>query len=125
MKQGLDEINDLVGVWGSLVCSNSGEMIAQLIPPGINKPTIRNTTQHIIDLLVSADKAQEGLNEIVLHFSDKKIFILDLNVAILVIICTPSVDISLLRLTANIVINNWENDQKIQKQLNDHFVERV
>jgi predicted regulator of Ras-like GTPase activity (Roadblock/LC7/MglB family) len=125
MKQGLNEINDLVGVWGCLICTNGGDIIADLLPPGMNQSTITNITQHIINLLVSGDRSIEGLKEIVLHYSQRKLFVIDLELAILVIICTPSVDISLLRLTANVVINNWENDQKIQKQLNDHFVERL
>ena len=125
MNSGLQEINDLAGVLGSLICKNNGEVIDSQVPPGLNQSAITNINQHVIELLVSAGRSLEGPKEAVFHYSQRKLFILDLEKTILVIICTPSVDISLLRMTANVVINNWDNDPKIQKLLKKHFVERL
>jgi hypothetical protein len=62
---------------------------------------------------------------VVLHFAQRKLFVLDLEKVILVVICTPSVDISLLRMTANVVVTNWKTNPKIKKQLKKRFVERL
>ena len=63
--------------------------------------------------------------EAVIHFQRRKIFILDLEQAILIVLCTPSIDISLLRMTINLITSRWQTDSKIQKQLKANFVERL
>ena len=124
MKAGLQEINALVGIWGSLIIDNQGDIVLNVTPPGINEAALGNISNHVIDLLSSAEKSLPGVAEAVLHYSQRKLFILDLEQAILVVICTPSVDISMLRMTANVVVTSWQSDPKIQKQLKRIFVER-
>lgn len=124
MKTGLQEINELVGIWGSLIINNQGEIILNMSPPGLTV-TLENITNHVVDLLTSAEKSLPGVSEVVLHYAQRKLFVLDLEQVILVVICTPSVDISLLRMTANVVVTNWQTDPKIQKQLKRRFVERL
>ena len=125
MKQGLREINELVGTWGSLIINNQGNIIDIVIPPGLNKAALANITNHIVDLLLSAGEKVPGLTEALYHFTDRKIFILDLEQVILVVICTPSIDISLLRMTVNVVVTNWKTDPKVQQQFQDLYVERA
>ncbi len=125
MKNGLLEINELEGVWGSVLCSNQGDLIESLPPMDINESTLENICKHAVELLTSAEKSVTGLGEAVIHYSKRKIFILDLKQAVLIVFCTPSVDISLLRMTVNVITTNWQSDQNIQKQLNKAAVERI
>jgi len=125
MKAGLQEINELGGVWGSLVLNNRGEVIVNAAPAGLNQDALANLTNQAVDLLSSAVESLPGLTETVIHYSQKKLFILDLKQVVLLVICTPSVDLSLLRMTVNVVVTNWGADPKIQKQLKDHYVERL
>jgi predicted regulator of Ras-like GTPase activity (Roadblock/LC7/MglB family) len=125
IKAGLQEFNDLVGVWGSLVINNQGEVIEKLTPPGINTAALNNITNHVIELLNSAGGHLPGLKEAVFHYSQRILFILDLGKAILIVISTPSVDISLLRMTSNVVLTNWETDTKAQKQFKANYVDRL
>lgn len=125
MKDGLKEINQLVGVWGSLICDNQGKVIQAETPPGLNKASQENVNRHILDLFISSSESVEGLSEAVLYYSERKIFLLDLEKAILVVFCTPSVDISLLRMTVNLVLANWEDDSKVQKIFQNNRVDRV
>ena len=67
----------------------------------------------------------QGISEAVLHYSERIIFVLDLEKAFLIVICTPSVDISLLRMTVNVVLSRWEDDPKVQKEFQSNFVDRV
>ena len=124
MKAGLEEINQQAGVWGSLIINNRGEIIANQSPASINKAALANIANHVVELLSSAGDAISGLREAVIHYSQRKIFILDLEQAILIVICTPSVDISLLRMTVNVVVTTWRADSKTQKALQANFVER-
>lgn len=124
MKAGLQEINGLVGIWGSLIINNQGKILLNASPPGLTV-VFGNISNHVVDLLTSAEKSLSGVTEVVFHYEQRKVFILDLEQVILVVICTPSVDISLLRMTANVVVTNWKTDPKIQKQLKKGFVERL
>jgi predicted regulator of Ras-like GTPase activity (Roadblock/LC7/MglB family) len=125
MKAGLKEINELEGVWGSFLANNRGDVILNVTPPVLNKVVLENISRQVIDLFVSAGGQFKDLNEMVFHFDQKKLFVLDLEKAILGVVCTPSVDISLLRMTANVVITDWEGNKKVQSQLQDNYLERV
>jgi len=125
MKNGLLEINELEGVWGSVLCSNQGDLIESLPPMGFNKSIIGNICRHAIELLTSAVISVTGLREAIIHYSERKLFVLDLEQAVLIVFCTPSVDISLLRMTINVIITHWQSDQKIQKKLKAAAVERM
>lgn len=125
MKEGLREINELIGVWGSLICDNQGEIIQGDTPPGLNKPALENINRNVISMFTSAGETMQGLSEAILHYSEKKLFVLDLEKVFLVVICTPSIDIPLLRMTINIILSRWESDPKIQKEFKNRFVEKI
>ncbi len=125
MKAGLGEINLIPGVWGSLLCTNQGELIENLTPPGLNKSTLENISRHMVELLSGTVDSIPGLGEVVLHYQDRKVFAVDLERAVLIVVCTPSVDISLLRLNINVVLTRWEDDPGVQKRLRERFVERI
>jgi predicted regulator of Ras-like GTPase activity (Roadblock/LC7/MglB family) len=125
MKDGLKEINELIGVWGSFIANNRGDVFLSLTPPGLKKPVLENISRQAIELLVSSGDRIQDLSEIVFHYSQKKLFIVDLEKAILAVVCTPSVDISLLRMTVNVVKTSWDSDEKVQSLLQKNYLERV
>ena len=125
MKDGLKEINELSGVWGSFISNNRGEVLHHNSPPTLNKAVLENISRQALDLFISAGGQITGLRELVFHYSQKKLFVLDLEKAILGVVCTPSVDISLLRMTANVVITGWEADKKVQTILQENYLERL
>jgi len=125
MKEGLSEINELIGTWGSLICNNQGEVIQGNTPPGLNKSTLENINRNMIGMFTSADESMQEVSEAVLHYSDRILFCLDLGKAFLIVICTPSVDISLLRMTVNVILSRWEGDPKVQKVFQNNFIDRI
>ena len=125
MKDGLKEINELVGVWGSFIANNRGDVILSVAPPALKKPVLENISRQIIELLVSAGDQIDGISEMVFHYSQKKLFLIDLEKAILVVVCTASVDISLLRMTINVIRTGWDSDKSVQKVLEGNYLERV
>ncbi len=125
MKNGLREINELNGVWGSFIANNRGEVLFSAAPPDLNEPVLENISRHLLELIVfSGDQLKEH-SETVFHYSKKKLFVVDLENAILVVICTPSVDLSLLRMTINVVRAGWDDDPKVQTLLKKNYVERL
>ena len=125
MKQGLQEINELEGVWDSLVCNNQGEVIASAPPPGLNKSNLENISRHCIEMLSSGTEFISGLGEMVFYFEQRRLYILDLEKAVLIVFCTPSIDMSLLRMTINVATSSWKEDKGIQKLFDDNFIERL
>ena len=125
MKAGLKEINELEGVWGSFISNNRGEIVFNVTPPGLEKAVLENISRQVLEIMVSSGNQIKELKEMVFHYSQRKLFVLDLEKAILGVVCTPSVDISLLRMTANVVITEWEGDKKVQELLKDNYLERV
>ena len=124
MKKGLLEINELPGVWGSILCSNQSELVESSPPKSFDKSTQEDICRHSIELLSSAEKSVAGLREVVIHYSERKLFVLDLEQVVLIVFCTPSVDISLLRMTINVITTRWKSDKKIQKRMNANSVRR-
>jgi hypothetical protein len=125
MKAGLQEINETICVWGSLLCNNQGEIIENLSPPALNKSTLENISRHVVELLSGSADNLPDLEEVVFHFRDRKVLALDLQQAVLIVICTPSVDIPLLRMSVNVVLARWKDDAAVQKQFKAQFVERL
>lgn len=125
MIQGLKEINELTGVWGSLLCNNQAKVIASVPPAGFNVSALENIARHCVDLTSPENVSFQDLQEVVVHFQQRKLFILELEQAMLIVLCKPGIDISLLRMTINVMITRWKADSKIQNQLKANFVERI
>ncbi len=125
MNQGLKEINELEGVWGSFVCNNQAKVLASALPPSLNKSNVENIARHLVEVVSTGGETIQKLQEVVIYFQQRRLFILDLQQAILVVICDPSVDVSLLRMTINILTTSWESNANVQKQLIMNYEERL
>jgi len=125
MNQGLKEINELEGVWGSFICNNKAKILASALPPSLNKSNVENIARHVLGVISTGGETIQELQEVVIYFQQRRLFILDLQQALLVVIGDPRVDISLLRMTVNILTTSWESDANIQKQLIMNYEERL
>jgi predicted regulator of Ras-like GTPase activity (Roadblock/LC7/MglB family) len=125
MNQGLKEINELEGVWGSFICNNQAKILASALPTSLNKSNVENIARHVVEVISTGGETIQELQEVVIYFQQRRLFILDLQQALLVVIGAPSVDISLLRMTVNILTTSWESDANVQKQLIMNYEERL
>jgi predicted regulator of Ras-like GTPase activity (Roadblock/LC7/MglB family) len=125
MKNGLKEINKTVGVWGSLLCDNQGRIIEEVTPPALNKPRMENISRHILETINTMGEELTRMEEVVLHYKQRKLFAVDIQQALLIVVCTPSVDIPLLRMSVNVIVTGWQNDPKVKKELAKAFIERI
>jgi len=125
MNQGLKEINELEGVWGSFICNNQAKILASALPPSLNKSNVENIARHVVEVISTGSETIQELQEVVIYYRQRRLFILDLQQALLVVFGDPGVDISLLRMTVNILTTSWESDADIQKQLIMNYEERL
>jgi len=125
MKNGLLEINEVNGVSGSILCSNDGVIFESAPPSDLNKETLANICAHVVDLLGVGQQSIAGVKEYVINYQEKKLFILDLEKVILVVISNSNVDVSLLRMGVNIVTMRWASDSTIQLGFKRYAKERV
>jgi hypothetical protein len=116
MKEKLQEINSLKGVWGYFICDNTGKILEREMPVVFMKHLAmmgKEVTQ-VVGLLESLRRSPENLD---LLFEDGRIMITSLRNCTLVIFCDPNVDITMLRSKVNVVISEITGDSKLQELL--------
>ena len=116
MKEKLQEINSLRGVWGYFICDNTGKILEREMPVVFMKHLAmmgKEVTQ-VVGLLESLRKSPENLD---LLFEDGRVMITSLRNCTLVIFCDPNVDITMLRSKVNVLISEITGDSKLQELL--------
>ena len=116
MKEKLQEINSLRGVWGYFICDNTGKILEREMPVVFMKHLAmmgKEVTQ-VVGLLESLRRSPENLD---LLFEDGRVMITSLRNCTLVIFCDPNVDITMLRSKVNMVISEITGDSKLQELL--------
>lgn len=116
MKEKLQEINALRGVWGYFICDNTGKILEREMPVVFMKHLAmmgKEVTQ-VVGLLESLRRSPENLD---LLFEDGRVMITSLRNCTLVIFCDPNVDVSMLRSKVNVVISEIPGDSKLQELL--------
>jgi predicted regulator of Ras-like GTPase activity (Roadblock/LC7/MglB family) len=100
----LNDINAVVGVTGSFVCDDKGQVLSRALP-GIFDETLlspagRTIAQTIAGLRLARRRKVSGLD---LVYREGRVVVKNLRGGCLCILCVPTINIPLLNLTANIV----------------------
>jgi hypothetical protein len=116
MKEKLEEINSIKGVWGYVLCDNTGKILEKEMPIVFMKHLAmmgKEVTQ-VVGLLETMSKTSENLD---LLFEDGRVMIRSLKNCTLAVFCDPNVDIPMLRLKTNVVVSEIIGDPKMQELL--------
>lgn len=116
MKEKLEEINSIKGVWGYVLCDNTGKILEKEMPIVFMKHLAmmgKEVTQ-VVGLLETLSKSPENLD---LLFEDGRVMVRSLKNFTLVVFCDPNVDIPMLRLKINVLISEISEDSKMQELL--------
>ena len=116
MKEKLEEINSIKGVWGYVLCDNTGKILEKEMPIVFMKHLAmmgKEVTQ-VVGLLETMSKNSENLD---LLFEDGRVMIRSLKNFTLAVFCDPNVDIPMLRLKTNVVVSEITGDPKMQELL--------
>jgi predicted regulator of Ras-like GTPase activity (Roadblock/LC7/MglB family) len=116
MREKLEEINSIKGVWGYVLCDNTGKILEKEMPIVFMKHLAmmgKEVTQ-VVGLLETLSKGSENLD---LLFEDGRVMIRSLKNFTLVVFCDPNVDIPMLRLKTNVVVSEITGNPKMQELL--------
>jgi len=116
MKEKLEEINSIKGVWGYVLCDNTGKILEKEMPMVFMKHLAmmgKEVTQ-VVGLLETMSKRSDNLD---LLFEDGRVMIRSLKNFTLAVFCDPNVDIPMLRLKTNVVVSEITGDPKMQELL--------
>lgn len=118
MEKGLQEIKAVSGVRGCWVCDNQGAVFANEKPNGMSQDTIEKINRQSLLALLAVERVQDASEELDLSYKDSRMLIRDYQQFLLVIVASPEANVSLVRLSANVVASQWEQDGEIQEKIN-------
>jgi hypothetical protein len=116
MKEKLEEINSIKGVWGYVLCDNTGKILEREMPIVFMKhlATMGKEVTQVVGLLETVSKSPENLD---LLFEDGRVMVRSLKNFTLVVFCDPNVDVPMLRLKTNVVVSEITGNPKMQELL--------
>ena len=103
MENILKDVNAVVGVTGSFVCDDEGQVLARLLPDIFDKallsPVGRTMAQTIAGLELARRRKVSGLD---LVYREGRLVVKNLRLGYLHVLCVRNINVPLLNLTANV-----------------------
>lgn len=124
MENGLNEIQSVQGVQACFVADNVGKIYAAAPGPGLDDRDLQKISRLCLEALVAVDQVEDQITELDFSTSAATVLVRDYNSYILVILCDPDVNTSLIRLSINVVSSQWQEDQNIQRRIENHQMVR-
>lgn len=126
MEERLEEILKIPGVLSVYAVNNRAEMITELFNNEISYQHAESLGARVVKIFAIGlyGKVQRKTSEIELLYSSKRVFAIDCGRYNLIIICDNFVQISMLRMTTNVLIQSMEQDKKVVKFLEDHAIDK-
>lgn len=122
MEAALAEINGVPGVRGSFICDSRGEMIVNAVATGLDA-ALDGVGREVSQTMAALEMIGEAKRELDFAYSRMRVLVHGLEKAVLVVLCEPKVDISLVRLTVNVVTTRLKGHSKLQAQFDAREVE--
>jgi predicted regulator of Ras-like GTPase activity (Roadblock/LC7/MglB family) len=103
VKRILKEINTVVGVAGSYICDNEGQLLAEDMPELFDESILSNVGRIITQTLAGlAIARRRKIAEIDLIYDQSRFIAKNLGEGCLCILCTRNINLPLLNLTATV-----------------------
>lgn len=103
METLLKEINAVLGVVGSFVCSSEGGIAAQAVPESISPGELATAARLVSQTFHALETSGHRVNEADLVYRQGRLVVKNLRGGLLVILCARHINLPLLNLTANVV----------------------
>jgi predicted regulator of Ras-like GTPase activity (Roadblock/LC7/MglB family) len=120
MENGLNEIKSVQGVQGCFVADNEGKIYAKAAGPGLDDQGLQEISRLCLEALVAVEQVEDQITELDFTTPAATVLIRDHNSFLLVILCDPDVNTSLIRLSINVVSSQWQEDQNIRRRIENH-----
>ncbi|MGA2112259.1 MAG: roadblock/LC7 domain-containing protein [Anaerolineales bacterium] len=113
MRNYLEEINGVVGVTGSFLCRSDGSLIDTVLPEALSEETLLSVSRTLAKTLEGLRLARHRkVTEMDLAYESGRLVVKNLGETYLIILCTPNINVSLLNLTANLVVKKMQEALK-------------
>jgi hypothetical protein len=124
MEVGLKEILDIADVRACLLFDNQGQLLKEVGHDDLLE-RFEPMGEPAVQSLATLTSEGSECTHIDYVFDRFRVVIKDLGKAVLIVICQPRVDISLLRLTMGVVTNRWDEDPQVRKFLDVHDKKKI
>jgi len=112
MEAILQEINGVIGVTGSFVCLNDASIAAQAVPASFDAAGVALAARIANQTFQALETSGQRITEADLSFDQARVILKNLRVGVLVILCTRTINLPLLNLTANAAIRKLAEELK-------------
>jgi predicted regulator of Ras-like GTPase activity (Roadblock/LC7/MglB family) len=98
----LQQINQVQGVIGCLVCNSGGEVLAQAFPPIFDTSTLQIAAASSVDAVAGLNEYAGGVDLIDLNCNDGRIIIKSMPKGFLFLLCVGTVNMQVLSISLNV-----------------------
>lgn len=112
MEEILKELNKVVGVRGSFVCSSDGEILARAVPDEWRNPQLAEAAHVASQTFQALQSAGQRSKEFDLIFAEGRLLLRNLRGGLLVIHCARNVNLPLLNLSTSSAIKKLGTEMK-------------
>lgn len=120
------ELFRINGVNSVYAVNNKAEMIAGKLAGTIDKEVAELLASNIVKIFAIGlySNNTKKSSEIELLYDNGRVFAIDCNRYVLIIICSADVSISMVRLTSNVVIKTITQDKKLFKEFTKEVIDK-
>lgn len=112
----LEQLALVAGVQGACLCDNHGAILGMLLAGTADRPLYERIALALTQCLAVL-QTRSAIKEIELRVERKLLVARDLGNALIIPVCSPDVNLSLLRMTLNVATSAIEGDPKLQHSL--------
>ncbi len=115
MEAILKELNGVIGVTGSFVCLNDASIAAQAVPASFDAAGVALAARIANETFQALETSGQRITEADLSFDQARVVLKNLRGGVLVILCTRTINLPLLNLTANAAVRKLTEELKPAK----------
>jgi predicted regulator of Ras-like GTPase activity (Roadblock/LC7/MglB family) len=124
IKERFAEIGAVTGVTASFICDNGGRVIASSFGEDTDVTPVRDVARELLQTAAVLRRIGEPARELDFTYAGRRVVVRDLEDSLLVVLCAPQVEISLLRLTLNVATSQLRDDVELRNLLRGHVANR-
>lgn len=126
MKEKLEELKKIPGVSSAYIVNNKAEIIDGVLDASLSQDRAAKLAERIVKIYAIGiyGKVKRKSTEIELLFDKGRVFSVDCDQFVLIIVCTNSSAISMVRLTSNVIIKSIMSDKKLSKELTQNVIDK-
>jgi hypothetical protein len=119
----LNDISNIDGVEGVLVCSNTGKIIDK-ISKVLDDEKLESIALYLLRIISANNLKSQSVSDMEIYWENFHIIVKNSSQFLLVSFCTSSGAQSLLRITQNVVLAHLLEDKKFMKLVKKHTSEK-